>query len=131
MSKILPKFAICLVALSFGLAVQGQDPAARVELRRADVSGAPGMESISSISVYQPGEDLPRHYHHGLEMVYVIQGAMVQPPGKEPQMLPTGANLLNLRDVPHAGFRVVGDQPLKLFIVHIVDKGKPLYEPAP
>jgi hypothetical protein len=34
---------------------------------------------------------------------------------------------LNLRDVNHAGFRVVGDTSLKLFTVHIVDKGKPLY----
>ena len=33
-----------------------------------------------------------------------------------------------LREVKHAGFKVVGDTPLKLFTVHIVDKGKPLYD---
>jgi hypothetical protein len=35
---------------------------------------------------------------------------------------------MNARDVPHAGFKVVGREPLKLFTVHIVDKDKQLYE---
>jgi hypothetical protein len=42
--------------------------------------------------------------------------------------LPTGASLLNLRDVKHGGFKVVSEMPLRLFTVHIVDKGKPLYD---
>ena len=36
--------------------------------------------------------------------------------------------MVALRDVQHAGFSVVGDKTLKLFTVHIVDKGKPLYD---
>jgi len=35
---------------------------------------------------------------------------------------------LNLRDVPHGGFKIVGDQSLKVLTVHVVDKGKPLYD---
>ena len=66
--------------------------------------------------------------HHGVEAAYVVQGASVQVPGKEPMTLPTGATVLNLRDVKHGGFRVVGDTSLKLFTVHVVDKGKPLYD---
>jgi hypothetical protein len=54
----------------------------------------------------------------------------VQLQGKGPMVLPTGATLLNLRDVKHAGFKIVGDTSLKLFTVHIVDKGKPLYDYA-
>ena len=57
-------------------------------------------------------------------------GAIVQSPGKDPAPLPTGASLLNLRDVKHGGFKVVSETPLKLFTVHIVDKGKPLYDYA-
>ncbi len=86
------------------------------------------MEVISSISEYKPGEELGRHFHHGIETGYVLQGATVQSPGKEPMMIPTGAPIMNLRDVPHGGFRVVGDMSLKLFTVHIVDKGRPLYD---
>jgi quercetin dioxygenase-like cupin family protein len=104
------------------------DSAQRVEQRRADLTGAPGMEVINSVAEYKKGESIELHFHHGIEAGYVVQGSMVQSPGREPMMLPTGANLLNLRDVKHGGFTVVGDTPLKLFTVHIVDKGKPLYD---
>ena len=100
----------------------------RQELKRADLSGAPGMEVITSVTELRKGETLPRHSHHGVESAYVLQGTMVQLPGEAPVMMPTGAALMNLRDVPHAGFTVVGDQPLRLLSVHVVDKGRPLYE---
>lgn len=104
------------------------DSPQRVEQKRADLTGAPGMEVIASVGEYKPGESIELHIHHGIEAAYVVQGAMVQSPGRDPAPLPTGASLLNLRDVKHGGFKVVGDTPLKLFTVHIVDKGKPLYD---
>ena len=104
------------------------DSAQRVELKRADLSGALGMEVIASLSEYKKGDGIDLHLHHGIEAGYVVQGSMVQSPGSEPRALATGANLLNLRDVKHGGFKVVGETPLKLFTVHIVDKGKPLYD---
>jgi quercetin dioxygenase-like cupin family protein len=99
----------------------------RQELKRADLTTSPNMEVITSISEIKKGEIIPRHYHHGIETGYVLQGTMVQLPGQAPTMMQTGSAIMNLRDVPHAGFTVVGDQPLKLLTVHIVDKGKPLY----
>ena len=104
------------------------DSAQRVEQKRADLTGAPGMEVIASVAEYKNGESIELHIHHGIEAAYVVQGATVQSPGRDPMPLPTGASLLNLRDVKHGGFKVVGDTPLKLFTVHIVDKGKPLYD---
>src|SRR5579863_3476150 len=112
------------VALALGLALvmpvasHSQDSPQRKELRRVDLSGAPGMEVISSISEYKLGEELPRHIHHGVEAGYVVQGAMVQSPGQAPMMLQTGAPILNLRDVPHGGFKVIGPGSLILFTVH-------------
>ena len=124
-------------ALLFGLGVAtGQlaqtstDSPQRVQQKRADLTGAPGMEVIASVAEYKPGDSLGLHTHHGVEAAYVLQGASVQPQGKEPIALRTGATLLNLRDVKHAGFKVVGDTSLRLFTVHIVDKGKPLYDYA-
>lgn len=99
-----------------------------VEQQRADLIGAPGMEVIVSTAEYKKGEAIDLHIHHGIEAAYVIQGASVQSPGKDPIALPTGASVLHLRDVTHGGFKVVGAVPLKLFTVHIVDKGKPLYD---
>jgi len=119
---------VFLGALTAAGGVHGQDSAGRSELKRTDLAGAPGMEVISSVSEYKPGEELPRHFHHGVEMVYVLQGSLTQAPGKDPVMLAMGPALTFLRDVPHADFKVVGDQSLKLLNVHAVDKGKPLYE---
>jgi hypothetical protein len=104
------------------------DSPQRVEQKRSDLSGALGMEVIASIGEYKPGEGIELHMHHGIEAAYVVQGAMVQVPGRDAAPLPTGVTVLNLRDVKHGGFKVVGDTPLKLFTVHVVDKGKPLYE---
>jgi quercetin dioxygenase-like cupin family protein len=100
----------------------------RQELKRADLTTSPNMEVITSISEIKKGEIIPRHYHHGIETGHVVQGTMVQLPGQAPTMMQTGSAIMNLRDVPHAGFTVIGDQPLKLLTVHVVDKGKPLYE---
>lgn len=125
-------------ALLFGLGVAaGQlaqtatDSPQRVEQKRTDLTGAPGMEVIASVAEYKPGDSLGLHSHHGVEVAYVLQGASVQLQGSGPMALPTGATLLNLRDVKHAGFKIIGDTSLKLFTVHIVDKGKPLYDYAP
>ena len=117
------------LGLTTGLVAQTyNDSRQRVEQKRADLSGASGMEVIASTAEYKNGDAIDLHIHHGIEAAYVVQGGMVQAPGKDPMPLPTGASLLNLRDVKHGGFKVVGDTPLKLFTVHIVDKGKPLYD---
>ena len=118
--------AACLLATP--LSGWAQDSANRKEIRRVDLSGAPGMEVISSIGEYKPGESIPLHIHHGIEAGIVLQGGMIQVPGKDPVPLPTGAPIMNLRDVPHAGWKVAGDTAIKLYTVHIVDKGKPLYD---
>ena len=103
----------------------------RVEHRRTDLTGAPGMEVIASTAEYKKGDSVILHTHHGVEAAYVVQGATIQVPGKDPVTMVTGTSVLNLRDAPHAGWVVVSDTPLKLFTVHIVDKGKPLYDPVP
>ena len=112
------------------LAQPSTDSPQRVEQKRTDLTGAPGMEVIASVAEYKPGDSIRAHTHHGVEAAYVLQGARVQLPGKEPMALLTGATLMNLRDAKHAGFTVVGDTSLKLFTVHVVDKGKPLYDYA-
>ncbi len=119
------------LGVAIGSEVQLQsDAPQRTEIQRSDLSEAPGMEVITSTLEFQPGESVALHLHHGVEAFYILQGAMVQAPGKEPMMLPTGRTAMNLRDVPHGGVKIVGDTPLKLFTVHIVDKGKPLYDAA-
>ena len=119
------------VGVVTGLVAQtSSDSPRRVEQKRTDLSGAPSMEVIASVAEYKPGDSIGLHSHHGVEAAYVLQGASVQLPGKDPTALATGATVLNLRDVKHGGYKIVGDTSLKLFTVHIVDKGKPLYDYA-
>ena len=124
--KLFLAASLCLFALR--AAALSNDIPNRHELKRADLSGAPAMEVITSISEYQVGEVIPLHLHHGIETGYVLQGSTIQLPGQAPTRLETGSPIMNLRDVPHAGFKVVGPEPLKLLTVHIVDKDKPLYD---
>ena len=127
-SRIAAACGAVLLAMSVTYSACAQDLPQRKEWQRADLSGAPGMEVIVSVSEYKPGEGIPVHFHHGIEVAYVIEGAMVQAPGKPAIALQTGAPAIALRDASHAGFTVVGDRTLKLFTVHVVDKGKPLYD---
>ena len=103
-----------------------------VELKRANLS-APGanMEVILSTAEYQPGDFVARHVHHGEEAFYVIQGATIETPDGKQMELKTGTGSINLRDVAHAGFKVVGNSGLKLVTVHVVDKDKPMYDAPP
>jgi len=123
----------CLFSSSVFFSVHAQEDATqagieRTILNRADLSGAEGMEVISSLLVVQPGATVPAHFHHGVESGRVIEGGMIQMPGKEPQMLESGSPIFNLRGVMHGGWKLVGDRPVTLYTVHVVDKGKPLFD---
>ena len=122
--------AVVVAATAFVCLAHAQDSASRKEMKRADLTGTK-MEVILSTAEYKPGETIPRHIHHGEEAFYVLEGATVETPDGKQIQLATGAGSINLRDVPHAGFKVVGDKSLKLVTVHIVDKGAPLYDAPP
>jgi quercetin dioxygenase-like cupin family protein len=81
---------------------------------------------IMGILEAPPGAVLPKHFHNGEEAFYVLEGAMTEMPGQAPSERVQGTGGINVREVPHAGYKVVGNKPLKLLTVHVVDKGKPL-----
>jgi quercetin dioxygenase-like cupin family protein len=86
------------------------------------------MEIIVGITEFKPGEDGIAHIHHGEEAFYILEGATVELPDGRRVDVPVGATNVNVRDVPHGAGKVVGDKSLKILTVHIVDKGKPLYD---
>jgi quercetin dioxygenase-like cupin family protein len=99
----------------------------RTELKRADLTGK-DMDVIVTVLEVPPGEGIAKHIHPGEEAVYYLDSATVEmPDGTQRQIVP-GATVINARDIPHAGFKVIGDKPLKMLNVHIVDKGKPMTE---
>jgi quercetin dioxygenase-like cupin family protein len=126
---VLSGAALFSLGLATGLTAQtSTDSPFKKEQKRADLTGAPNMEVIASIVEIKPGESSTLHLHHGVEAFHVLQGASIQVPGQEPNVLATGLTSLNLRDVKHGAFKVVGETPLKLLTVHIVDKDMPLYD---
>jgi quercetin dioxygenase-like cupin family protein len=118
----------CFFGSTIAFLAHAQDGMKRTILHQADLSGAPGMEVISSILEVEPGATVPRHFHNGIETGRALEGGMIQLPGKEPEMLASGNPIFNLRNAMHAGWKNVGDKPIKLYTVHIVDKGKPLFD---
>jgi quercetin dioxygenase-like cupin family protein len=132
---IIPVSAIALaLSAAGGFAQTGgasgtssQDYAGRTELKRTDLTGT-NMEVIVSISETKVGETLPRHFHNGEEAFYALNDTTIELPDGKQMAVNAGNAGITVRNVPHAGVKVVGDKPLKLLTVHIVDKGKPLYE---
>jgi quercetin dioxygenase-like cupin family protein len=98
--------------------------------KRNDLDRRSPMEVVSGIEEYKQGEKIPAHFHHGIETIYVIQGSTVRTDSGETRQIPTGAQIVNLRDVMHAGYTVTGDTSFKFYAVRIVDKGKPLFDSA-
>ena len=86
------------------------------------------MEVIVSISETKPGETIPRHIHHGEEVFYVLEPATAELPDGRKLSFEKGVTAINGRDVPHSGFKVIGDKTLKLLVVHVVDKYRRLYD---
>jgi quercetin dioxygenase-like cupin family protein len=105
------------------------DEPKRTVLKRSDLTGT-NMEIIIAVLEVPPGVSIAKHTHPGEEAVYVLEGATLQYPDGREVTRPAGEAGVNVRDVAHAGYKVVGDKPLKLLTVHIVDKGKPMTVPA-
>ncbi|MDV2987662.1 UNVERIFIED_CONTAM: cupin domain-containing protein [Methylobacteriaceae bacterium AG10] len=103
----------------------------RTELGRSPVSGVEGKEIVVQLVEIPPGATSRRHFHNGEEAFYVLEGGTAQLLGKEPKERPAGEHGINQREVPHAGYTVVGDKPLKILSVYVVDTGKPLQVPVP
>ncbi|MCK1665569.1 cupin domain-containing protein [Bradyrhizobium sp. 153] len=115
-----------LIAFAFATPAGAQDSPYRKGLKRADLTGT-NMEIITRISELKPGDVSMLHIHHG-ESYYFLEGGTVELPGGKQVPIPSGATGINVRNVPHGAYKVIGDKPIRLLTVHIVDKGKPLYD---
>jgi uncharacterized cupin superfamily protein len=116
-----------LIASLLSISANAQDSPFRKELKRANLTGT-NMEVITSIVELKPGDASTLHIHHGEESFYVLEGGTIELPDGKQVPFPTATTNVNVRDVPHGAFKVVGDKPVKLLTVHIVDKGTPLYD---
>jgi quercetin dioxygenase-like cupin family protein len=120
-------FCTAIFASALVFSAHAQESTSRRELTRSPLTGT-NMEVIVSISETKPGESIPRHIHHGEEVFYVLEGATAELPDGKKLFFEPGVTAINARDVPHSGFKVIGDKTLKLLVVHVVDRYRPLYD---
>lgn len=102
----------------------------RTELTRTDVPGSTTHEAIMGLAEVAPGAASGRHFHHGAEIGYVIEGtvSIVRPDGSV-ATYKAGQSFKNPTTEVHDA-RNMGTTPVKILAVYIVEKGKPLSEPA-
>jgi len=103
----------------------------RTELSRSPVAGLNHMEIVSQLVEFPPGATSPRHFHHGEETFFVLEGGMVQEVGQLPRERIPGENGIIPRGAHHSGYTVIGDKTIRVLSVYVVDKGKPLQESVP
>jgi quercetin dioxygenase-like cupin family protein len=78
-----------------------------------------------------PGASVGKHYHHGLETGYVLQGsAVLEVQGKAVKSLKVGDTYQIDPSAPHDA-KNAGNVPARLLAFYVVEKGKPLAEPLP
>jgi quercetin dioxygenase-like cupin family protein len=129
-------FTIIILSLSLFFlslnsnAVLAQDLVNREVLKQGDLTSNGDMQVIMASLELKPGAVIPRHTHNGDEYLYIISGGKVETPDKKEIEFKTGGSFHFPRDVPHAGFKVIGTETLKALTIHIVDKGKPLSVPV-
>jgi|SRR6185437_2632813 quercetin dioxygenase-like cupin family protein len=127
---------ILVGALALGAEwVHGQQPEGFpgnkvTSLIKVDLSGVANKQVIANIYEVPAGAMVPRHFHHGDEFHLVLSGqwaAEVQ--GKPEHLMKAGDAQFVEREHWHGG-KVVGDKPLRLLGLMIVDKDKPILEMA-
>lgn len=107
--------------------VEGSKPSLLI---KTDLSGAPNKQVVAFIYEVQPGTMVPLHYHHGDEFHLVLSGEWAaEVAGKPAHVMKAGDSQYVANDGVHGG-KVVGNVPLRLLGLMIVDKDKPLVERA-
>ena len=104
-------------------------PIKRTILQRADVPGT-NLELIYASLEVSAGFRAGRHNHPGVVMAQIVDGTFrLQVDGQPEQLFQAGESFtLPDRIVHNEGST---DKPVKLNVVYVLEKGKPLASPAP
>ena len=102
----------------------------RTVLQRADDPGSAKYEAVMAVAEIPAGGTSGRHTHPGIELAYVLDGTVViERDGSKPVTLRAGDVTENLGGIVHNATNP-GKKPVKILGVYIVEKGKPMAEPA-
>jgi quercetin dioxygenase-like cupin family protein len=122
-------------AASSGLVARETDSASRVESQQLFVkplAADPSKEVNAQTYTFAPRAVLPWHIHPDAdEIAYIIEGTFTfQRAGEQPKVLHAGEADYVEPNVVHRGMNL-SDAPVKLFVVRIKPKDKPLVTEVP
>lgn len=121
---------LLITAVSIGTLVSQNPGVQRTVVERADVS-APGREAVIARVEIAPGANVGRHTHPGEEISYVIEGEIeILTEGQPSRKIKAGEGFVIPNGAKHDA-RNSGAGVLKLAIVYLIEKGKPVATPAP
>lgn len=101
----------------------------RTPLVTVDEPGAPGYEAVMGIAEIPSGGTSGRHYHHGVEIGYVLDGTLIiEHQGRSVQTVKAGEPFSIDSNAAHEA--KASGSTAKVLTVHMVERGKPLAEPA-
>ena len=109
-----------------------QSAVAYEQLLAEPFAGEEGKEVVAQTYIFPPGAVLPWHIHPDAhEIAYILEGTLsFQRAGEEPKEIKAGEADYLPPNVVHRGMNK-GDRPVKLFVVRIKPKDKPLVEEVP
>jgi quercetin dioxygenase-like cupin family protein len=122
--------AVCLsvaILLGAGLSLAQQSGIKRTLLLKQDIS-AEGREVVMGKAEIAAGGAAGKHYHHGEEVGYVLEGeSVIEIEGQAPLTLKAGQSYSIPAGKVHDA-KATGGGPVTVLAVYIVEKGKPLAE---
>jgi quercetin dioxygenase-like cupin family protein len=133
--KFFAMFAALVAAIATLLvevvAQEAKPQVTRAILERHDETGVPGREIVLGTAELSPGAEVPWHTHFGEEAGYVLKGELILSiRGQRDTHLRAGDHFFNPRGVAHSLHAAPGTAGGVALSTWVVDKGKPLVEPA-
>lgn len=102
----------------------------RTILQTVDVPGSTTHQVVMAVAEIAPGTNAGPHRHPGIEIGYFLDGTVeMVHEGKPTTPAKTGDSFRNELRAVH-DVKNVGKTPARVLAVYIVEKGKPLAEPA-
>jgi quercetin dioxygenase-like cupin family protein len=119
-------------ALTLARAPQGPGAVSSEQLIAEALAGDPSKQVNARVYVLPPGVVLPWHIHPDAhEISYVLEGTLTfQEAGQAPEDVEAGEAGYLAPNVVHRGMNKTS-KPVKLFVVRIKPKDKPLAEDVP
>lgn len=106
-----------------------QPPIKRTPLGKVDVPGS-NYEVVFGIAELAPGPKIGRHSHPGAVLAYVAEGEFWYQIDGQPEKIYKAGDSFQVSHGAIHNEGAVGSRPAKVMAVYIVEKGKPLVQPA-